>query len=58
LGVSTNVRMTVVRMADGRLWVHDPVAPTQECVDMVGNGGGARHGAGGVMLKPSSSRKG
>jgi hypothetical protein len=52
------VRMTVVRMADGRLWVHDPVAPTQECVDMVGNGGGARHGAGGVMLKPSSSRKG
>lgn len=38
LGVSTNVRMTVVKMEDGRLWVHDPIAPTQECVDMAGGG--------------------
>ena len=35
LGVSTNVRMTVVKMSDGRLWIHDPIAPTEECIDMV-----------------------
>jgi len=40
LGVSTNVRMTAVRLRDGRLWLHDPVAPTAECVDMVRSLGG------------------
>ena len=35
LGVSTNVRCTIVKMRDGRLWVHDPVAPTVECLEMI-----------------------
>lgn len=46
LGVSTNVRMTVVKMSDGRLWIHDPVAPTEECVSMVGT---ARRGVARVI---------
>ena len=29
LGVSTNVRCTIVKMRDGRLWVHDPIAPAE-----------------------------
>lgn len=33
--VSVNIRMTVVRLSDGGLWVHAPVAPTAECVAMV-----------------------
>jgi len=33
--VSVNIRMTVVRLSDGGLWVHAPVAPTDQCVDMV-----------------------
>ncbi|EKX42545.1 hypothetical protein GUITHDRAFT_54562, partial [Guillardia theta CCMP2712] len=33
--VSVNIRMTVVRLNDGGLWVHAPVAPTEECVAMV-----------------------
>jgi len=40
LGVSTNVRMTVVRLRDGSLWVHDPVAPTEECVELLRELGG------------------
>ena len=35
LGVSTNVRCTIVKMRDGRLWVHDPIAPTGECVEAI-----------------------
>ena len=35
LGVSTNVRCTIVKMRDGRLWVHDPIAPTEECVEAI-----------------------
>jgi hypothetical protein len=33
--VTTNVRMTVVKLAGGGLWVHAPVAPTDECVRLV-----------------------
>ena len=40
LGVSTNVRCTIVKMRDGRLWVHDPVAPTVECLEMIESIGG------------------
>ena len=29
--VSVNIRMTVVRLSDGGLWVHAPVAPTAQC---------------------------
>ena len=35
LDVLVNVRMTVVAMANGGLWVHNPVAPTQELMDML-----------------------
>ena len=42
LGVSTNVRCTIVKMRDGRLWVHDPVAPTVECLEMIERIGGGR----------------
>lgn len=27
--------MTVIRLKTGGLWVHAPIAPTQECVQMV-----------------------
>ncbi|KAL4432811.1 hypothetical protein ABPG77_008137 [Micractinium sp. CCAP 211/92] len=33
--VTTNIRMTVVRLQSGGLWVHAPIAPTRECVRMV-----------------------
>jgi len=29
--ISVNVRMTVIRLESGGLWVHNPVAPTDEC---------------------------
>ena len=34
--VTANVRMTVIRLeATGGLWVHAPVAPTRECVELL-----------------------
>lgn len=33
--VSTNVRMTVVKMRNGKLWVHAPIAPTEECLSLL-----------------------
>ena len=33
--VYTPVRMTVIRLKTGGLWVHAPVAPTDECVSML-----------------------
>ncbi|CBJ32362.1 conserved unknown protein [Ectocarpus siliculosus] len=33
--VSVNIRMTAVRLEGGGLWVHAPVAPTEECVNLV-----------------------
>lgn len=30
--MTTNVRMTVVKLKSGGLWVHAPIAPTEECI--------------------------
>jgi len=38
--VTTPIRATVVRLADGRLWVHAPVAPTKECLRLLNELGG------------------
>ena len=35
LNVSVNVRMTVVKLRSGGLWVHAPIAPTDECVALL-----------------------
>ncbi|GJQ91793.1 ribonuclease H-like domain-containing protein [Tanacetum coccineum] len=32
--VSTNTRMTVIKLKSGRLWVHGPIAPTKECIQV------------------------
>ena len=34
-GINANVRMVVVRLDDGSLWVHNPVAPTDECIELL-----------------------
>ncbi|XP_047094934.1 uncharacterized protein LOC124707322 [Lolium rigidum] len=33
--VSTNTRMTVIKLRSGGLWVHAPIAPTKECVQLI-----------------------
>jgi len=33
--VTTNTRMTVIKLASGGLWVHAPVAPTRECIRLL-----------------------
>lgn len=33
--VTTNTRMTVVKLATGGLWVHAPIAPTKECIRLI-----------------------
>ncbi|XP_020538872.1 uncharacterized protein LOC105644126 isoform X1 [Jatropha curcas] len=33
--VSTNIRMTVVKLKSGGLWVHAPIAPTKECIQLL-----------------------
>ena len=38
--VTTPIRMTVIRLSDGRLWVHAPVAATAECRRLVDELGG------------------
>ncbi len=38
--MTTPIRATVVRLADGRLWVHAPVAPTKECLRLLNELGG------------------
>ncbi len=35
LDVLVNVRMTVIKLENGGLWVHNPVAPTQELMQML-----------------------
>jgi len=35
LNVSVNVRMTVIKLKTGGLWVHAPVAPTKECIALL-----------------------
>jgi hypothetical protein len=32
--VSTNTRMTVIKLRSGGLWVHAPIAPTKECIQV------------------------
>lgn len=33
--VSTNIRMTVIKLKSGGLWIHAPIAPTNECIQLV-----------------------
>ncbi|CAA2933304.1 Homoserine O-acetyltransferase isoform 4 [Olea europaea subsp. europaea] len=33
--VSTNIRMTVIKLKSGGLWVHAPIASTKECIQLV-----------------------
>ena len=33
--VYTPVRMTVIKLSSGGLWVHCPVAPTDECIRLI-----------------------
>lgn len=33
--VCINIRMTVIKLKSGGLWVHAPIAPTQECIRLV-----------------------
>ena len=35
LNVSVNVRMTVIKLKSGGLWVHAPIAPTSECISLL-----------------------
>lgn len=35
LNVQVPLRMTVVKMSDGGLWIYNPVAATEECLDML-----------------------
>ncbi|KAA8494920.1 hypothetical protein FVE85_3161 [Porphyridium purpureum] len=38
--VAVNIVMTVIRLQSGGLWVHSPIAPTEECVNLVKELGG------------------
>lgn len=33
--VATNIRMTVIKLKSGGLWVHAPIAPTKECIQLL-----------------------
>nr|GLL39176.1 uncharacterized protein LOC109188975 [Ipomoea trifida] len=33
--VSTNIRMAVIKLKSGGLWIHAPIAPTKECIQLV-----------------------
>lgn len=33
--VTTNTRMTVIKLRTGGLWVHAPIAPTKECIQLL-----------------------
>ena len=35
VNVSVNIRSTVIRLKDGKLFVHAPVAPTAECISLL-----------------------
>lgn len=35
INIVVNIRMTVIRLEGGGLWVHAPIAPTEECVALV-----------------------
>eukprot|EP00929_Paragymnodinium_shiwhaense_P113418 TRINITY_DN81712_c0_g1_i1.p1 TRINITY_DN81712_c0_g1~~TRINITY_DN81712_c0_g1_i1.p1 ORF type:complete len:486 (+),score=120.63 TRINITY_DN81712_c0_g1_i1:65-1522(+) len=40
VNIAVNVRMTVIRLSDGSLWVHNPIAPTEECMALFAELGG------------------
>jgi hypothetical protein len=51
LGVSTNVRMTVIRLKkDGSLFVKDPIAPTEECLNLMRETFGADYVVSSIVL--------
>ena len=33
--VTTNIRMTVIKLQSGGLWVHAPIGPTDECIQVL-----------------------
>ncbi|ERN10317.1 hypothetical protein AMTRI_Chr10g880 [Amborella trichopoda] len=33
--ITTNIRMTVIKLKSGGLWIHAPIAPTEECIQLV-----------------------
>lgn len=33
--IAVNVRMTAIKLSCGGLWIHNPVAPTEECIELV-----------------------
>lgn len=33
--VTTNIRMTVIKLKSGGLWVHAPIGPTRECIQLL-----------------------
>mmetsp|Transcript_36796 Transcript_36796/g.103812 ORF Transcript_36796/g.103812 Transcript_36796/m.103812 type:complete len:336 (+) Transcript_36796:161-1168(+) len=35
INIVINIRMTVVRLQAGGLWVHAPIAPTKECIELL-----------------------
>ena len=41
--VSANIRMLVVRLQDGKLWVCGPIAPTTECLKLLDELGEVGH---------------
>lgn len=48
--VSTNIRMTAVRLRDGKLWVSAPISPTRECLRLLDELGEVAH-----IVVPSSA---
>lgn len=50
LSVSTNIRMTVVKLRDGSLWISSPVSPTRECLRLLNELGKVAH-----IVVPSSA---
>jgi len=43
LNITVNIRMTVIKLRDGSLLVHDPIAPTGECLRQLRALGDVRH---------------
>lgn len=41
--VSANIRMTAVRLADGKLWVSSPISPTRQCLRLLDELGEVAH---------------
>ncbi|CAJ1392473.1 unnamed protein product [Effrenium voratum] len=41
--VSANIRMTVVKLEDGKLWVNGPIAATDECLELLDELGEVAH---------------